>query len=257
MVAVGSSAALRSHVGIVLVTSPARSHPSTSLTWGALGSTSLLRGFDQCPICIVCDGYRTPFELEPDHASRVEVRLARDPCALSKRGIVAPQIADGYEEYKSRLAHEIRQRGLHGRIAVEDLASHHGFALCVRHGLHECQRLGKRFALVLQHDRAFIRRVPQADVDLLLRKLDGDAATRYIGFASSTSKLQATRLAPKYKLGRLLTYRSHELRKGLMLASAPRSSPSRPPPVLAACVVTTRPCVVITPVCPAPVHFLV
>lgn len=81
-------------VGAVLVTSPARSHPSTDLVWGALGSFSLLRGLEEAPITVVCDGYRTPKELEEGHSARATARMIRDPCALSKRGIVAQAVGD-------------------------------------------------------------------------------------------------------------------------------------------------------------------
>ena len=62
-------------VGIVLVSSPARVHPSTELTWASLGSTSLIRGLEDAPISIVCDGYRTPADLSDEHAERVSWRV--------------------------------------------------------------------------------------------------------------------------------------------------------------------------------------
>lgn len=204
-------------VGIVLVTSPARSHPSTDIIWGALGSTSLLRGLDAAPITVVCDGCRTPADLSAEHAVRAQKKLDRDPCATSKRGIVANEIGQAYEEYQARLRDEILRRGLSERISVESLSSHHGFALCVRHGLEHMRRRGKEYALVVQHDRAFIRRVEEADMRRVLEAFETDATTRYVGFPSSTSKGQATRLQPKYKLGRLLDARTRPLRDGLML----------------------------------------
>ena len=68
-----------------------------------------------------------------------------------------------------------------------------------------------------QHDRAFIRRLARWDLSQLLAHFDADPSMRYVGFPSSTSKLLATRLAPKYKLGALLAARSHTLRPGLAL----------------------------------------
>ena len=204
-------------LGIVVVTSPSNAHPSTSLIWGALGSTSLLRGVQDAPIEIVCDGYRTPADLEPSHSQRALKKLSGRPTALSKRGIVSAELGSSYEEYKRQLREEIDERGLGWRIDVDECESHQGFALCVRRGLMAMQRRGLRFALVLQHDRAFIRRFSEADLRRVLRQFDDDETTRYVGFATSTSKLQSTRLQPRYKLNSLLEARTHTLRPGLLL----------------------------------------
>ena len=209
---------LAAGVGIVLVTSPARVHPSTELLWAALGSTTLLRGLGEAPISIVCDGYRTPDETDdPQRSAKLEARLRRDPCSLSKRGIVSSGVGAAYEEYKRRLAAEVAARGLRERISIATLDSHHGFALCVRHGLALCADRGDRFALVLQHDRAFIRRLEAADLEAVLGRLERDESCKYVGFASGTSKLISTQLQPRYKLGRLLEARARPLRAGLRL----------------------------------------
>lgn len=187
------------------------------MTWAALGSTSLLQGIDRCCIEIICDGFRSPANLESAHATRVDAKLLRDPCALSKKGIVSERIGAAYDQYKCRLANEIACRGLHNRVGVTELPTHHGFALCVREGLLKMQRRGLRYALVCQHDRAQIRRVSRNDVALVLDRFQRDPTVNYIGLPSSTSKLQATRLAPRYKLGKLLAARSLTLRPGLVL----------------------------------------
>ena len=208
---------LLDRVGIVLVTSPARSHPSTDMVWGALGSTSLLGGLASSQITVVCDGYRTPTDLEPEHAERVTQKLSKNAFALSKRGIVTTNTAEAYQAYQHQLQREVDERGLAHRISVKAMRTHQGFALCVRSGLLDMQRRGLDYALVIQHDRGFIRCVPREDMELLVRQFDVDTTTRYIGFASSTSKLLATRLGPKYRLGHLLERRSRQLREGLYL----------------------------------------
>ena len=205
-------------IGLVVVTSPARVHPSTELVWSALGSTSLIRGLEDCPITLVCDGYRTVSDLNPDYAARIAARLDRDPVSLSKRGIVPDGIGGAYEEYKERLRREIDKRGLSHRITVDSFDDgHRGFALCVEKGLRTVQERGLKYAMVLQHDRAFIRRFERSDLQLLLSHFERDDTCRYIGFASSTSKMLASRMQPKYKLGRLTEARSTALRDGLML----------------------------------------
>jgi hypothetical protein len=202
---------LAAKVGIVLVTSPARIHPSTELAWSALGSTVLLRGLEDAPVSIVCDGYRTPDDLPEAHAARIAPRLQKDPCALSKRGIVASEIGDAYESYKLRLREEVAACSLHNRISVEELDSHMGFAMCVKRGLELSAARGDKFALILQHDRAFVRRIEQRVLERLLVAFDDDPTLRYVGFCSGTSKAMSSWLGPRYKLGHLLEARRRPL----------------------------------------------
>ena len=209
-----STIAIGESIAIVLISSPARMHPSTDMTWRTLGTTCMLDGLDRCPIQIVCDGYRTPTDLDASHAARILPQLERDPAALSKKGIVRGDMGDAYEKYKAQLHIDIAERGLSERVSVDELGSHHGFAMCVRHALERCDR---RFALIMQHDRCFIRGLATHDLARILATFDEPTLVRYVGFPSSTSKRLATRLAPKYKLGPLLAQRSRELRPGLCL----------------------------------------
>ena len=212
---------LHRKIGIVVVTSPARSHPSTAMLWGVLGSTaSMIGGLRDAHVTVVCDGYRTDRHLDAAHASRVEAKLQRDPCCLSKKGIVRHDIASSYETFKDRLRREAaaRRQELGGGISIVDLDTHHGFAMSVKRGLHEVAERGLPFSLVLQHDRAFIRPFAQADLSELLTEFERCPSLRYVGFPSSTSKRLATRLEPKYQLGALLRERSRPLRReGLRL----------------------------------------
>ena len=131
-------------VGIIVVSSPARSHPCTDMFWRTLGSTRFVEGLDDAKIVVVLDGYRTPAQLDAERAARLEPRLARDPCALSKKGIVSSDIGASYETFKERLRSEACKYGLGDRIAFDELSSHHGFALCVRRGLEHIGRSGRR-----------------------------------------------------------------------------------------------------------------
>ena len=104
-----STIAVGESIAIVLISSPARVHPSTDMTWRTLGTTCMLDGLDRCPIQIVCDGYRTPTDLEASHAARILPQLERDPAALSKKGIVRGDLGNAYEKYKAQLHIDIGQ----------------------------------------------------------------------------------------------------------------------------------------------------
>jgi len=88
-------------IGIVVVCSPARSHPSTDLIDSVLSSLDLFDGLSDAPVGVVCDGCR---ELDPDHAARLSARLEANPMRFSKRGIVSQGVAASYALYKQRLA---------------------------------------------------------------------------------------------------------------------------------------------------------
>ena len=49
---------------------------------GGIGSTTLLRGLEAAPIHIICDGYRTPADLDAERAARIAPRLRRGRLAL-------------------------------------------------------------------------------------------------------------------------------------------------------------------------------
>lgn len=193
---------------IVVITSPARSHPSTEIIWSVLETLPLLGGLAEAPILVVCDGCRAASELETAHAERVRPKLERDPCALSKRGIVRDDIARNYVAFQARLAQEAAAK-LPRRLSLLQLESHHGFALAVREGLRATQT---RFALVVQHDRAFIRSIDADDLRGIAAHFDSQPSCRYVGFPSGTSKNLAARTASQYKLHSLLEQRTYTLR---------------------------------------------
>ena len=193
-------------VGVVVVTSPARRHPSTELTDSVLNSLDLIEGIDGSPTAIVCDGCRSLDELEPAHAARLSERLAANPIKFSKRGIVSNEIAAAYGVYKRRLRSS-------GRELLE-LDSHHGFALAVREGLRWAQGAGCTHALVCQHDRRFVRRLPAAALRAILGHFAAEPSCRYVGFPSGTSKRLASRTHNEYRLGDLLRARTVPLPPG-------------------------------------------
>eukprot|EP00966_Prymnesium_polylepis_P125282 2897195-Prymnesium_polylepis.1 len=204
---------------VLIVTSPAQSHPSTEIVWETIHSLRRLgNDLADMPITVVCDGCRAASSLDEAYAARLDERLAVHPCRFSKRGIVSDEVAAAYEAYKERLADEATAAGYGPeRLSMLELTTHHGFALAVREGLISSLAAGARYALVVQHDRAFRRHVPASYVDLLYEHFARHASCRYIGFPSGTSKLLARRMANEYKLHELLAGRTYALRPGLSL----------------------------------------
>ena len=201
---------------VVVITSPAQGHPSTEIIWTTLRSIAFLsRAFAEAPITVVCDGCRSASSLDEAHAARLAARLAEHPCRFSKRGIVSDDVANAYELFKRRLASEAAEAGYGSRLELLELTAHHGFALAVRQGLRTVLAAGARYALVVQHDRAFCRRMPQRDVTQLMQHFEAHPTCRYIGFPSGTSKLLARRTANEYKLHTLLEERTYPLRPSL------------------------------------------
>ena len=152
-----------------------------------LRSLSLVEGLQDAPITVVCDGCRPASSLEAEHAARVAHRLERDPCGLSKRGIVADEVAAAYETFQERLVAEAPAAGF-DRLSLLRLRSHAGFALAVQAGLKAVLALGLRYALVVQHDRAFCRRLARSDLNDILAFFDTSPSCRYVGFPSGISK---------------------------------------------------------------------
>ena len=140
-------------LGVVVVASPARCHPSTELVDSVFDSLHLIKGLGESPISVVCDGCKPASQLEPAHAERLAKRLEIDPMRFSKRGIVTHGVSTAYDEFKQRL------RAERSGLTMLELGSHHGFALAVREGLRWAQDSGCTHALVCQHDRRFVRQL--------------------------------------------------------------------------------------------------
>jgi len=150
----------------IIVTSPAQSHPSTEIIWKTIDSLPLLEGeLAAAPITVVCDGCRPASQLDEAYAARLADRLAVHSCRFSKRGIVTDEVASNYEAFKVRLAAEASAAGYSAeRLSILTLPTHHGFAFAVKEGLQAALAAGASHALVVQHDRAFCRRMHARDV---------------------------------------------------------------------------------------------
>ena len=68
--------------------------------------------------------------------------------------------------------------------------------MCVKLGLHQCTTT---YALVAQHDRAFVAPFPRV-LDLL-RAMQQNAFIRYIGFTSNSTMTHHSVLGTRYRLG--------------------------------------------------------
>jgi len=213
-------ASLPPAIGIVLVTSPARVHPATELIWTVLSSLMLIGSLDErddCPVLIVCDGCHPPDTLDAAYAQRIAPAMTEDAYRFSKRGVVSATAAQAYGQFKQLLREEIIQRGLEKRVTVVEMSTHAGFAMSVRHGLRWMLERRYELALVMQHDRVFVRPLSRADLDLLTCRFADDEHCRYVGFPSGSSKLLPSRTVEQYGLGPLLAARSLHLRERLWL----------------------------------------
>ena len=171
---------------------------------------------DDSPITVVCDGCRPASSLEAGYRERLQSRLDVHPCKFSKRGIVTDEIARNYEEFQRRLRREAAQAG-YDNLSLLPMQEHAGFAMAVKAGLESAVEAGAQYALVVQHDRAFCRRVPKGDMDMLFDFFRSSSSCRYIGFPSGTSKLLAGKMSQVYKLHHLLNERSTSLRPTVAL----------------------------------------
>ena len=199
-----------------MITSPAQSHPSTEIIWQTLNSLELISGLENAPITVVADGCRRVSSLEPEYAGRLAARLDAHPCRFSKRGIVTDAVAEAYEEYKERLAHEVAS-SLPGRAVDLLELEYGGFAMAVKAGLQSVIASGAKYALVVQHDRAFCHSLAHSDLEGIYDHLEKQPGCRYVGFPSGTSKLLAAKTSTVYQLHKLLASRTRQLRPSIRL----------------------------------------
>ena len=179
-------------------------------------SMRYMDGLEEAPITIVCDGCRPASSLESGYRSRLADRLDLNPCKFSKRGIVTDAVSSNYEEYKTRLVTEAEQAG-YNDLSLLQLDEHQGFAMAVKAGLESVLDAGARYAMVVQHDRAFCRQVPRHTLTQIFDQFRLNDQMRYCGFPSGTSKLLAEKTEKVYKLDALLKERTIELHPSLSL----------------------------------------
>ena len=175
-----------SKLSVIVVTSPARSHPSTFLLDSVLKSFDLVQGLENATITIIFDHYFICDKAQP------------------KKGKVTAMMAENYEAYITATR---AKYGEDKRFAFIICENHHGFAMCVKRGLESCVT---KYCLVCQHDRAFMANIP-GGLPQLLDTLERTEATRplfapirYIGLPTSSSCHHDSLVRTRYRLDALL-----------------------------------------------------
>ena len=167
------SSPITENLSILIISSPAPNHPSTSLIQRVIDSLQLLSHIDSCPILIVLDGYIVSSE------------------ARTKKGKVTDDLGRAYEEYYRRLTAEYDSP----KVRILRCKSHYGFAMAVKYGLENCQT---QYALILQHDRVFCSRFDR--IHDLIDVMENDETIRYIGFPTINNISHDEQIHSRYGL---------------------------------------------------------
>jgi len=162
----------------VVVTSPTRANPALGLLPQVIASFELVRGLDTCAggVIIVGDGFVVSSNTQ------------------TKRGRVSPRTAVNYELYWEELCRTYTAP----RYRLIRCPQHRGFAHAVKTGLEE---VSTTFALIAQHDRAFIE--PFELLPQLLDTMTRYEWVRYVGFPSVMNRQHANLLHCQYGLKEL------------------------------------------------------
>ena len=97
-----------------------------------IDSFTNIKGLEKCHKVIVLDGYQDKM--------KQKVKM--------KKGIITKEMAINYADYKVNLEKEYPEP----LSTVIQMPSHHGFALCAKHGLEQVKT---KYAFLIQHDRRF------------------------------------------------------------------------------------------------------
>ena len=151
-------------LGVVVVTSPIISHPSTALLETIFASFNLVEGLAGREVVVVADGVKGEGKYRP------------------KRGEVPTKLVEAYAGYLDRvelLAKEAEPGSVWANTRVLRLPEHRGFGHALLAGLHE---VTTEFVLVVQHDHPFTARFSIRPVLDFLE--EGDA--NYVSLPIST-----------------------------------------------------------------------
>ena len=151
-------------LGVVVVTSPIISHPSTALLETIFASFDLVEGLAGREVVVVADGVKGEGKYRP------------------KRGEVPTKLVEAYAGYLDRvelLAKEAEPGSIWANTRVVRLPEHRGFGHALLAGLHE---VTTEFVLVVQHDHPFTARFSIRPVLDFLE--EGDA--NYVSLPIST-----------------------------------------------------------------------
>lgn len=181
-----SSNSGRDRLTVLIVTSPAPSHPSLFLLDKVIESLTNIRGAEQCRVVIVFDGYVVASVPRP------------------KSGRVTAAMAEAYEENyrlaQTKYAPNIHAESTSRRFELVKSEVHLGFAMCVRWGLE--RHCPSPYALIVQHDRAFTR--PFDSLCAVMDTMDSQSHIRYAGFPTVMSAAHEAVIRRRYHLDALL-----------------------------------------------------
>lgn len=121
-------------LSVLITTSPVPSNPSTMMLEAVLASFRRVEGLVDCPLIIVCDGFR--------NASK----------STWKAGQITEDAAEQYDGYQQNLRHMLETGQLPRSTQLVILEGRNGQAFAVQAGLAVVQT---RFVLVHQHDLEF------------------------------------------------------------------------------------------------------
>eukprot|EP00195_Chlamydomonas_chlamydogama_P013997 CAMPEP_0202906688 /NCGR_PEP_ID=MMETSP1392-20130828/39999_1 /ASSEMBLY_ACC=CAM_ASM_000868 /TAXON_ID=225041 /ORGANISM="Chlamydomonas chlamydogama, Strain SAG 11-48b" /LENGTH=216 /DNA_ID=CAMNT_0049595315 /DNA_START=161 /DNA_END=808 /DNA_ORIENTATION=+ len=133
-----------------------------------MSSLLLLPGLEDCSKTIVCDGYK--------------LQTAPRKGTMRKSGWVTPDKAERYEQYKAAVQ-QLMDTGHPGfrNTQLLVLPQHTGCGYGVRAAL---QQHTTPYALVVQHDRMFVRGLPIAHV---VAAMEADLGLKYVGFMTTST----------------------------------------------------------------------
>eukprot|EP00929_Paragymnodinium_shiwhaense_P083427 TRINITY_DN44454_c0_g1_i1.p1 TRINITY_DN44454_c0_g1~~TRINITY_DN44454_c0_g1_i1.p1 ORF type:complete len:429 (+),score=63.45 TRINITY_DN44454_c0_g1_i1:82-1368(+) len=146
-------------LSVLVTTSPVPSNPSTMMLEAVLASFSRVKGLADCPLVIVCDGFKT---------GRIQ--------STWKAGKITEDAAERYEEYKANLERLLENGTLPRGTKIVIMEGHNGQAFGVKAGLAHVE---SDYVLVHQHDLEFTF---DFHVDKVIAVLDQpDNNVKYVG----------------------------------------------------------------------------
>ena len=158
---------------VIIVTSPHRSHPDTSMIDKVIDSLNLIENMKNYTLHVVYDSYNLINEKQKQN---------------TKSGRISKDLADKYENFKLNMKEKYQNNNnnnnnnnmiRYNHIILKD---HNGYAMGVKIGLENCI---SEYCLVLQHDRAFINIVNC--INDLKKIFLNNNSIRYIHFPTTAS----------------------------------------------------------------------
>ncbi|CAE8618065.1 unnamed protein product [Polarella glacialis] len=149
-----------SRMSVLITTSPVPSNPSTMMIEAVMNTFSHVAGLKECPLVIVCDGYR----------------FAKGDKSTWKAGKVTEDSAERYLEYLENLELLLNTGRLPAGTRIVVLDGRNGQAMAVKAGLAEVET---PYVLVHQHDLEFTF---DFNLEKVLDVLDDDTnSVKYVG----------------------------------------------------------------------------